>query len=174
VSLTFTLHAAETACNTVISNCLEPNVVGMARAVLRSAGIEGCVTCHRPRVGALPNCSSISVVCLRDFIVGVLVTAMVSKPVTVVTKTRCVWLPEETLRHAGLCGVAQKAQSGGREQGRYTACCLGCGRANITKAGTRGLQAVIAPRERKLRPVQLGQGHCGFLAWRAREGLRGS
>jgi hypothetical protein len=44
-----------------------------------------------------------------------------------------------------------KTQSGGREQGRYAACGLGCGRANITEAGTRGRRAVIAPRDRKLR-----------------------
>jgi hypothetical protein len=31
------------------------------------------------------------------------------------------------------------------------ACWLGCGRANIIEAGTRGRRAVIAPRERKLR-----------------------
>jgi hypothetical protein len=32
----------------------------------------------------------------------------------------------------------RKPQSGGQEQGRYAACWLGCGRANITEAGTRG------------------------------------
>jgi hypothetical protein len=43
-------------------------------------------------------------------------------------------------------------KSGGLVQGRKDAtCCLGCGRANITEAGTRGQRAVIAPRERKLR-----------------------
>jgi hypothetical protein len=75
----------------------------------------------------------------------------VSVPARVVTRARCVWLPEETLQRAGLRGLAQKAQSGGREQGRYAACWLGCGRANITEAGARGRRAVIAPRERKLR-----------------------
>jgi hypothetical protein len=75
----------------------------------------------------------------------------VSKPVRVVMKVQCVWLPEETFRRAGRRGLAQKAQSGGREQGRYSACWLGCGRANITEAGTRGCRALIAPREWKLR-----------------------
>ena len=45
-------------------------------------------------------------------------------------------------------------KSGGLVQGRKDAtCCLGCGRANITEAGTRGQRAVIAPRERKLRRI---------------------
>jgi hypothetical protein len=43
-------------------------------------------------------------------------------------------------------------KSGGRVQARKDAACwLGCGRANITEAGTRGRRAVIAPRERKSR-----------------------
>jgi hypothetical protein len=43
-------------------------------------------------------------------------------------------------------------KSGGRVQARKDAVCwLGCGRANITEAGTRGRRAVIAPRERKSR-----------------------
>jgi hypothetical protein len=77
---------------------------------------------------------------------------MVSKQARVVTRARCarcVWLAEESIRRAALRGLAQKAQSGGPEQGRYAACWLGCGRANVTEADTRGLRAVIAPRERK-------------------------
>jgi hypothetical protein len=54
-SLTFTLHAAETACNAVISNSLGPNVVGMARTVERSAGMEGGVTCRVPQREEPPN-----------------------------------------------------------------------------------------------------------------------
>jgi hypothetical protein len=49
-----------------------------------------------------------------------------------------------------LRGLAQKALSGGREQGRDADCWLRCGWANITRAGTRGLRAERAPRERKL------------------------
>ena len=60
-------------------------------------------------------------------------------------------LTDEALRRAVLRGLSQKAKSGGREQGRYAACWLRFGRANITEAGTRGRRAVIAPRERKLR-----------------------
>ena len=46
----------------------------------------------------------------------------------------------------------EATKSGGRVQGRKDAACwLGCSRANITEAGTRGRRAVIAPRERKLR-----------------------
>jgi hypothetical protein len=54
-SLTFSLHAAETARSAVISNSLGPNVVGMVRAVRRSVDKEGGVTCLVPRREAPPN-----------------------------------------------------------------------------------------------------------------------
>ena len=64
-------------CNAVISNSLGPNVVGMARAVRRSAGI------HRRRCdlpcategSTTECCSASSVIGLRDFVLGVLATA---------------------------------------------------------------------------------------------------
>jgi hypothetical protein len=97
---------------------------------------------------------------------------LVSSTARVVTRDRCVRCAEETLRRAALRGLAQKVQSGVREQGRYAACWLGCGRANIREAReacTRGRRAVRAPREQKLRRTYsprsspAGHWHCGFL-----------
>ena len=67
MSLTFTLHDEATLSSEVISKSLVQNVVGMARAALRSADIEDSGTClvsqmlAQPTV-ATPAVSSASVI----------------------------------------------------------------------------------------------------------------
>ncbi len=131
------------------------------------------MTCLVSRMEAPPNVEAQAVswvFAISSSSVFVLWLHMVSDLARVVTRVRCVCVrcPEETLRRVTLRGLTQKAQSGGREQGRYDAFRLGCDRANITEAGTRGRQTVRAPREWRLRrtysqgPVHPGLCHCGF------------
>ena len=49
----------------VISNSLVPNVVGMARAALRAADIEGGVTCLGPRTETPPDVADVGAVVLE-------------------------------------------------------------------------------------------------------------
>ena len=69
--------------------------------------------------------------------------------------TAQVWKKLGTV-HKAIEEMQEAMKSGGRVQGRKDAACwLGCSRANITEAGTRGRRAVIAPRERKLRRTNI-------------------
>jgi hypothetical protein len=145
VSLTFTLHALATVCNAVISNSLGPNVVGMARVVRRSAGIEGGVTCRVPQREAPPNvaASTVSSASVISTSVSSRWRAIVSVPARVVTKARAArWLRP---RHGGRRGLPISRLSGGLVQARWDAACWhGCNSTNDTKAKTRNSAAVRA------------------------------
>jgi hypothetical protein len=99
------------------------------------------VTCLVSRMEAPPNVEAQAVswvFAISSSSVFVLWLDMVSDLARVVTRVRCVCVrcPEETLRRVTLRGLTQKAQSGGREQGRYATYCLGCGRVIVAEAKT--------------------------------------